>query len=257
MTAVVLIMLTCIRVRADSGRLYAEYVPRTERGTLFYLDIYYDGDISAAIFEISYDSSIAEYRSWAAEHDSSTFKAKAENGIVKLVFGDSGSIKGKICRLRFKQLSDGTVNFTLRMTEGADGGLNYIDPPPAYTVTVALDSGSGSSGSSGSPRSTRYSYSGSKSGKSGTASTEGATGDEHLPEVRDLTHNDDMKFFLLGAGAAAAAALLIALGFILGRRQRKKNRLTADELAQEAAEAVNGEPPEHTDGTAENDGGDK
>lgn len=225
LSAVIFIMLSCLHTCAGGGRLYAEYVPRTERGTLFYLDIYYDGDISAAIFEITYDSSVAEYRSWAAEHDSSTFKAKAEGGTVRLIFGDSGSIKGKICRLRFKQLSDGAADFTLRMTEGADGGLSYIDPPSAYTVTAVLDTGSsgsaGSSGLSGSSRSTRSSYSGSKSDKSVTSPSDGASGGDP-PAVRELTRDDRTLYFILGAGTAVLAALLIALGFILGRRSRKK-----------------------------------
>ena len=233
-TAILTIMLfLCLPAHAVDGRLTLEYVPRAERGTVFYLDISYDGTLSAATLELSYDGAAAEYREIGASASTSTVKTKAENGVVKIVFGDSAGVSGRLCRLTFKALSGANAAFTLRMTEGVDGGLNRIGAITPATLTAAPGgSYSSKSGSSGSA------YSGSKSDKTYVPpdSTEydgdGSSRDLYTPNARKRP-----SFAML---AAAAVLLTLILGFFIGRRSLLDKKKPADPPEEKDAQDESG-----------------
>lgn len=221
-----IMMLSCAPAAAGNGRLSAVYVPRSERGTLFFVDISYDSSLSAGMLELDYDSALAEYRSVSAAADSTTVKARAEGGTVRIVIGDSDRISGRLCRVSFKAIGSGSAAFTLRMMEGVDGDLNRIDPPASCELSVSLN-GSGSSGAS-SVRSGRV-YEGSSSSKSTVASSSGATADEPpVRKLRDISRDPAPTVILMGVGAGVLAALLVIGGFLLGRRSRGKKKKPAE-----------------------------
>jgi len=215
-TALVMILsLSCAPVFADGGRLYAEYVPRTERGTLFYLALYCDDGISAVKMELDYDAELVEYRSVSAASATSTVGARAENGVVTIVLGDSGCVSGCLCRLTFKMLKAGSAAFSVRMIEGVGGDLSPVSPPPEEHLTLTL----GNSSVSVSPGS---SHGGSGSNKEKQTSTASSTDDEAIPSVRDLSGTNTALIIGVGVCTGLCAALLVILGFYLGMKVKKK-----------------------------------
>lgn len=221
---------------AEGGRLYTVFVPPADRGTIFYLDIYSDDALSAAMLELRYDDALAEYRSVTASATTTSVKAKATGGVVAIVLGDSAGAGGCLCRLTFKALASGTVSFILRMTEGVDAALNRITPPPADTLSVTLSVGSvtaytPSGGSYGG------SYSGSKSTKSGTPSDYGATSDE-LPVMRDISHDNTASVAIIAAACGAGAVLLVILGFFIGRKAWQKKKPAEDDGGEEETDQI-------------------
>lgn len=227
--------LLCIPADAAGAQFSLRYVPRTDRGALFYLDISCDGTVSAASMELSLDSSLVEYRSVEALAATSTVKARADGGSVTIIFADSAGVSGGLCRLTLKALGDGSASFTLRMTQGVDGNLNYMELPAACSLTVSLGE-AGSSGSSGSSSSgSRASHGGSTSNKSGSstdsnlAADDLSTGDEaSVRVIRDLSRGDGTHLFLIGSGVGGIAVLLVILGFVLGKRSRNRKKPAAE-----------------------------
>ena len=229
-----MLLLFCPLADAAGGQLSLCYVPRSERGSLFYLDIAYEGELSAAMFTLRFDSALTEYRSIDACAAFSTVKAKADGSTVQIVFGDSGCVSGSLCRLTFKALGVGSAAFSLRMTEGVDGGLSYIEPLPSCGLTVSLEgSGASDPGGSGSGgRSVRGGTSSKSTVLSDTA--DDATGDERaLRSVRDISPSFDGTWVMIGAAAGVLAALLVIGGFLIGRKSRGKEKPAADDGGEE------------------------
>ena len=220
--------------------LYAEYDPPSERGSLFYVDIVAERELSAADIELRFDSSLAEYRSVDAEGSGSVVGAKADGDVIRIIFADKSGISGTLCRLTFKELDTGTLSFKLRMTEGVDSELNKISPPEEYTFTAELSSGSKSSSSSRSAKqssaSDKSSYSGAKSSKTRTADDPESTAGEQERGYRDLSKSRDMSWFLLGAGAALLVVLLVILGIVIGRGTVNKKKPTESSAQSDETE---------------------
>ena len=231
MTAAVLLIFLTIFPTASAARswLYAEIDPPSDLGSIFYVDLFSDTQLSAAMLELGFDSSLAEYRSADAERDTSDIDSKADGDLVKIVFCDSGAASGKLCRLTFKALGEGTFSATLRMTDGVDGDLKRISPPGYFKVEIELKGSSGGSsrtgsGSSGRGSSSGDSYGGSKSSKTGTADDPESTADEDSKNRIDFSSSGGMDHFLLGAGAALLAVLLVVLGVVIGRKLGQKKK---------------------------------
>lgn len=233
LTALIWLCLPRVTAFAEAGRLTMTCVPPTERGTVFYLDISYSGTLSAAMLELDYDGALTEYRSVSAAADTTTVKAKAQGGTLRIVLGDADCVGGRLCRVSFKALGSGTAAFTLRMTEGVDGELDHIALPPACSLKADLST-AGGSGASGDNR--RSSYRGSGSNKSGDVSDDSATGDEEPARtVLDLRDPDreNKNLIVIGAAVGTAAALLVIFGFLLGWRARKKKKPAEDSGGEE------------------------
>ena len=61
LTIILLLIFFGIPCAADSG-FYCEYSPKTEKSSVFFIDIYSTVDTSAAVMELGFDESFAEFR---------------------------------------------------------------------------------------------------------------------------------------------------------------------------------------------------
>lgn len=231
----------CGSAAAASQRLSLEYVQRSEHGAIFYLDIAYDGSLSAATLLLSYNPSLVEYREISAVSDAAAVKAEADGGKLTIVIGSSSTLSGGLARVTFKSLGDGTVTFSLRMTEGVDGDLRRVELPAVCERSYSffgISSSDGSHSSSGSSRSAsdgHASYAGAGSSKSIAAAPDSATGDESpAGSALDLRSDkpDNKTLIILGVAAGTCAALLVAFGFLIGRKTRRTKK-PADESGEE------------------------
>lgn len=227
--ALLMFMLTALNAAANvSDTLYAKYVPRSENGTLFYVDIYCSAELRSADLELTYDSSAIEYRDISATDKNAYAKAKSAKGSVRILFTDSSSVKGQICRLSFKALSQGETELTLHDNGMVGDDLKYLNDVPDSTLTISLGkedivSDTDNSGSDKqSSKSSKNSYGGSDSKKESSteATDETSAADPVKRTVEDASHNEGLTYFLLGAGAMLLAGLLIILGYVIGKRKR-------------------------------------
>ena len=251
-----LFMMTalCIGASAESGSLSMQYVPRTQRGALFYLDISCDTPVSAAVFVLDCDPTIAEYRDVFCDDDNACVMGNADGGSVKIAYSHRSGASGRLFRVAMKALSKGTVRFTLQMTQAVDAQLDDLtgvsdgllevtfgkdDVPDFGTMTVEkhTEAPSKSSGKSKKPTeaSEKKAYSGMKSERSQSDADEDEEklSDDEPEYSRDLTGKDKLQWLTLGAAAALTAVLLAAGGFILGRKMRRKPVRIADDTEEE------------------------
>lgn len=225
--AVVLVLLLCPPVNAAGDGLYAEYVKKSDRATLFYIDIYMQREVSAAVWELTYDPEMAAYRSADAVNTDATVRAVDGDGCVRIAFADSAAVRGKLCRLGFKALNTGSCRFVLRLSQAADSDLRYLQSLPDYTLTVTLDKNDlDASASTQKSRGTKADGSSSRvSSKSSSAEDEdeeaardgerSAEGIIHLPGG-----GRPWIYAALGAGAVLLMGALVVIGVIIGRKSR-------------------------------------
>lgn len=247
--SIIMIFLLCVPAFAAGGRLYAEYVPRTERGTLFYVDVFSDDSLSAAVIEAEYDSGLVEFRAAAADSGDADIQTRDDGGRLTVVIAGSDGT-GRLCRLTFKALGSGTAEFTFNMRDGVDSDLRRLSGAPAYILSVEFSDG-GEVQTSAGGRTSASSRSGSSSTRgssahSGTSSSKSASADEESVNVRgavvhDISTPEDSTYFLIGAGSAVIAVLLILLGFMFGRGRKMKNGLpknSGEEIAEDPADEI-------------------
>jgi len=227
--ALLLFMLTALNTTASkSGTLYAKYVPRSETGTLFYIDIYCSAELRSADLQLTYDSSAVEYREISATDKNAYAKAKSAKGSVRILFTDSSSVKGQLCRLSFKALTQGDTELILHDNGMVGGDLKYLSGVPDSALTISLGKedivsdtdNSGSDKQSGKSSKTSYGGSDSKKESSTEATDETSAADPVKRTVEDASHNEGLTYFLLGAGAMLLAGLLILLGYVIGKRKK-------------------------------------
>lgn len=238
---VVLMVFIGFPCAAESG-FYCEYTPKTERSSVFYIDLYSSEVIRAAVMELSFDNSIAEYREVSAIGNTSSVRAACDGGSVKIAFADSSAVSGKICRVAFKGVQAGTCTFTLRVSQAADSEPKLLTGFSDYTLDVKLgkddvvsdasakaSSKSSSASSDKSSSSSRSSLSISSDTEDGDASVSGG--------FFDLRSTDDhaLTYVLIGAGSVVLIAALIWMGILIGRRMigKKKEDKQETESAEE------------------------
>ena len=134
---VFVMMFIGISCFAESG-FYCEYSPKTEKSTVFYIDIYSTVDVSAAVMELSFDEGFAEYRDTSAAAETSTVRSAYRNGLVRVALADSGTIKGKLCRVAFKALQAGTCTFSLHISQASDGEPKLLSGFSDSSIEVKL-----------------------------------------------------------------------------------------------------------------------
>lgn len=221
--ATAVILLSVLRCSA-AGAFTCKYTPKTATGTVFYVDVYSEIAVSAAVFELSFDSKMAEYRSAAAVSASSTVRDSVDGGTVRLALADSSAVDGHVCRLSFKALAAGETSFTLHINQAADKDLDYISGLSNYTLTIQLgenDVTSPGGKASVVRSSSAYSY---KSGGKSTVSANPA--DEKsvaYGEVYDLRPDKTFLYIFIGAGSVLLLAGLIFAGYLAGRRGKNKS----------------------------------
>ncbi len=236
----IFLITLCLSASAESGSLSLKYVPRTERGTLFYLDVYSDTPVGAAVFELSYDPSAAEFRSVIYDDDRGAVTANPDGGRVKIAFSHRSGVSGKLYRIAFKALAEGVLRFELRTTQAVDAKAAYLtgisgaalDVDLSKEDIVSADSSkkSASEKSSSKKNDSKKSYGGSKSEIS---MPDDAVLDEKPDDYggvyRDLSKPDHTSWFLLGGSAVILAGLFVGLGILLGIRAKKKQAPPMDE----------------------------
>ena len=238
---VVLMTFIGLPCAAASG-FYCEYTPKTERSSVFYIDLYSSEEIRAAVMELRFDDSIAEYREVSAVGNTSSVRAASDGGCVKIAFADSSAVSGKICRVAFKALQAGTCTFTLHVTQAADSEPKSLTGFSDYSLDVKLgkddvvsdasakaSSKTSSASSVKSAASSRSSLSISSDTEDGDASVSGG--------FFDLRRKDDhgLTYVLIGAGSVVLIAALILMGILIGRRTvgKKKEVKKEGESAEE------------------------
>ncbi len=244
--AAIALTVCCASAAAENHTLSVEYVPRTTRGTLFYLDVYSEAPVGAAIFELRFDPGRTEYRSVYCDDNNAAALSNADGGTIKIAYSNSSERKDKLFRVAFKALSAGDTEFTLSVSQAVDGELRYIDNIAACTLTVKLgqeDVAAGKSavtvkGLRSSESSKKKSYGSSKS-YSSEAKDENA-GDLAKAEKEgffvDLSGKEKMNYLLLGGGAVIAAGLLVAAGMILGKKIKKPPAVTGEQENDDLSE---------------------
>ena len=239
---VILILQSLFVSASAAGTFYCEYVPKTETGSLFYVDVYCERAVTSAVIELSYDQSAVEYRSVSSDAESSSRDA---NGKVSIALANRSAFSGKLCRVGFMALSAGETGFELHMAQACDGNLDYITGLADYSLKIKLGkddvaaSPSASSKTDGTEKSSSKSSS-KKTEEAGGRSYIGSvedTNDDPAPSggVFDLRRNDSWSYILLGAGAVILLAAAAFAGFYIGRKIAKKK--TADNGSNETASA--------------------
>lgn len=236
-----MLLAFCVSVSAESDPLSIKYVPRTTRGTLFYLDVSCDASVSAAIFELRFDPNRVEYRSVNSDDDHASVMATTDGGLVKIAYSNRDAAKGMLFRLAFKALSAGEADFTLSLSQAVDGDLHYLTDVPVCKLTVKLgkeDVAAGSTSisekSAKSSEKSKKTYSGSKSSLTteDDTSDDEATGKKSGGIFRDLSGAGSMTYLVLGGAIVILAGLLVGAGIIVGRKM-KKNPSVNEEIPDE------------------------
>ncbi|MBQ3265291.1 MAG: hypothetical protein IJH07_05885 [Ruminococcus sp.] len=234
---------------AASDGFYCTYTPKTENSSVFYIDVYSSAQVSAAVLELYFDDSFAEYRETSAVVSTSVVRDTCENGCVKLAFADSGVVTGQLFRAAFKALQAGTVTFTLRVTQAADAQPMLLSGFADYSLEVKLGKNDVISGSSAKV-SSKVSTASSKSEKSASGSRsylrEVSGSDEEGSPIEggviDVRRNYAWTYVLIGIGAVLLVAALIFAGVLIGRKntgkdinQASKDTESADDYSAEGA----------------------
>ena len=233
--AAALTLLTLFSFTAyAAGGIYFEYTPPSERGSIFYIDIYSDYELSAAVFELSFDSSAAEYRASKATNSTSSCRTKEEDGRVRIAFADTDSVKGDILSLSFKAASSGECRFVLKTEQAVDKNLDYLTGLKDYTFTVSFDKDGVSSDAGGISSKTRSS--GKQSEKTGLSSENDETQEGVVKFFSDFGVDRGGTYFILGAAAVVLAGGLVLLGFIIGKRAKTKKKTVIPDGDEESAD---------------------
>ena len=228
---------------AAAGGFYCRYSPKTENSSVFYIDIYSSGSVSAAVMELYYDSGFAEYREADTVGNTSVVRDNCEGGCVKLAFADSGVVTGELCRVAFKALQAGTCTFTLRVPQASDADAKPLDGYADYALEVKLgknDVVSGASSKSAqasSKASSKMSSVASGAGKSTISSRSylrDVTGSDERADpgeggVIDVRRSHAWTYVLIGVGSVLLVAALIFAGVLIGKKNfGKENRASDD-----------------------------
>ena len=224
--ALILWLFPCLSAFAAEAGFTCKYVPKTQTGTLFYIDIYTDRAVASALAELYYDDSFIEFRSVYAIEDSSAARANAENGTVRVAFADDSAVSGRIFRLAFKALRTGATDVTLHIDQAVGGELEQTDGIGDYTLKLSFESkdlSSSSSSSSTGKKSASSSSSSSGSSRTGKSNAAGsASGDTFADtEIYDLRPDYSWKYAAVGAGAVIILAAAVFFGVLIGKKNKR------------------------------------
>lgn len=221
-----MLMLCGVTVRAaDNPSFSCAYSAGS--GSTFYIDISCSGGVSASVFTLTYDGALAEYRGVEAEKKTSTVRDNPTSGKVAVCIVDSGSLRDRICRLKFKSLAAGTARFTLHIDQAADSDAQLLSGFHDDSVTVELlKSGTSSSGSSAKGSSSRSSRSSSSRSQKDRISGEDEDDDEDediqirnsRSGVFDTNPYRFWRYILIGAAAVLLCVVLVVLGIKIGKK---------------------------------------
>lgn len=223
-----LFSFSCFAAEED---LYCTYVAKTESGTLFYIDVFCNHKVAAAVFELGFDSGLAEYREVSAADSDGHVSADIKAGKVIVAFASGTAKSGRLCRITFNGMSSGDCLFRLHMNQACDSEYNYINGLSDQSLSVRLGKdgkvtgASSSSASSGSDSSVGSESTGGKSSKGKKSEISSVDNDDASKSrggLYDMRKNDPLKYVLLGAGGVVLVGVLIFTGYYLGKKRRLK-----------------------------------
>ena len=259
MTALLLLILIAPSANAESDRFYCEYVPKSERSTLFYIEINSREEISAAAAELSFNADYAEFRSVTAISPDDSVRFNQSANTVKIAFASKEAKKGRLFRAGFKALREGDCEFTLKVDSAADSAPSVITGFSPYTLTVtfgkddvsALSQGNSSSGG-------RSSASGSSSGRGGRSSISGADEDDDSRNYADISVSDIrpshvLTYVLLGAGGVVLLGLIALMIVLFIRRRRSSGKDRAEDDSDDEPVITEPQPDDAEYEAAEDD----
>lgn len=245
--AVCLIVLLMVFIGipcSAAGGFYCEYTPKSEKSTVFYIDLCSSDEVSAAIMELSFDEKFAEYREASAVEKASTVRAACDNACVKIAFADSAAVKGKLCRVAFKALQAGACTFTLHISQAADSAPNLMTDLPDSSIEVKLGkddvvtSASSKSSKTASNSSGKSNIS-SRSTISGVSDDDSENSNVPIGGVYDLRRLQVWPYIVVGVLSTLLVIGLVLLGVMLGRRKSAKKSPDNNENEKEKADAEN------------------
>lgn len=252
--ALIWIIPVCTCAAADD--CYTEYTPRSEKSSVFYIDVYSRREVTAAVFELSFDDKMVSYYSVVPSNSTATVRDHSQKGKVTAAFADSSAVSGKLCRFSFKALQAGSVKFTLHMEQASGADKKLLSGWKDHTLTIQLGEDDVVDPSSGVKRTDKASSEASASKRGGGKSDldPGEDGEDGiLPGLFDLRRDDNkLKWVLIGAGIPLLIGALVWLGILIGRRSKDKATAKEEPLDGSAEESKKepGDSPE-PDETAE------
>ena len=250
--AVLLLILLpfCVIDTAAAGDISMEYTPKSERSSLFYIDVFCKREVTAAVFDLQFDDSMVSYHSVSSDDAAVSVRDNLQDGKVS-VNGEVETRRGR------KLLKVGSVNFVLHFSQAADANKTLVTQFSDSTLTVKLGkddivtaSEEKSKTASGSSSKSNASGSSSKSSQSVKSGRGGGDDDEDIEEdddfspsdVVDLRHGESpLKWVLIGAGIPLLFGALIWLGILIGKRSKN-----TDKKAEEKPGEERPEPEENT-----------
>lgn len=231
-----LILLSLFSGVSAAETFYCEYVPKTETGSLFYVDVYCERAVTSAVIELSFDESAVEYRSVTSDAESSS---RAANGKVSIALANKSAFSGKLCRVGFVALRACETSFGLHMAQACDGNMKLISGLSDHSIKIKLGKDDVAASSSASSKTTAGTEK--SGGKASSEKTEGSSKSSIItdsdeingsaaasPGVFDLRRSDPWNYILLGAGAVILLAAASFAGFYIGRKIAKKKTADAD-----------------------------
>lgn len=237
--AAVMILLLPSPVCAAADGFSLSYTPKSANSAVFYLDVCCEREMSAAVFEVSFDESMATYASASASHSTSSVRDRVQNGKVSVALADSGVVSGALCRLSFKALQTGTTTFTLHIVQSADADLITQTAWDDDTLKVTFgkdDVTSSGAAKSGKSASSSAASSIQKGGEKSYSETLEEEAPPYAPDVIDLRDDHSaIKWMLVGAGILLLIAALIITGVIIGRKSKttaKKEEQPGEEVPE-------------------------
>lgn len=233
-----------------------EYTPRSEKSAVFYIDVYSAREVTAAVFELRFADDMVGYYSVVADDSAATVRDHSEKGKVAFAFASEKSVSGKLCRVSFKALKEGSTDFTLHMSQAADADKKLLSDWSDHSLTVKL--GKDDVEAAAAVSRTDGTSSGTVAAKRGAGGSELSNaddGDEETPPgIFDLRRSDSvLKWILIGAGIPLLIGGLVWLGILIGRRSKNQAKQNEEKPGETLPEPDDPPAPEPTDEADQND----
>ncbi len=223
-----------------------EYTPRSERSAVFYIDVYSAREVTAAVFELRFADDMVGYYSVVADDSAATVRDHSSEEPVS----------GKLCRVSFKALKEGSTDFTLHISQAADADKKLLSDWSDLSLTVKL--GKDDVEAAAAVSRTDGTSSGTAAAKRGAGGSELSNADdgdeESPPGLFDLRRSDSvLKWILIGTGIPLLIGGLVWLGILIGRRSKDKAKQDEEKPGEELPEPDDPPAPEPTDEADQND----
>lgn len=232
-----------------------EYTPRSERSAVFFIDVYSAREVTAAVFELRFADDMVGYYSVVADDSAATVRDHSEKGKVTFAYASEKPVSGKLCRVSFKALKEGSTDFTLHMSQAADADKKLLSDWSDHSLTVKLGKDDVEAAAKVSRTDgTSSGIATSKRGAGGSDLSFGEDEEETPPGIFDLRRSDSvLKWILIGAGIPLLIGGLVWLGILIGKKSKDKAKQNEEKPGEALPELDDPPDPEPTDVTDQND----